>query len=285
MTMRALPALVFICVFAILAVRSCSIAGAAEAGSERIIAPAPSSAREREFSELVTVRVQAIEHALGPLLEGACAQIYIEFAKSSQPSYPKDGPAEYDVQRHVLTFRRTVIESIDYDVSYWASSYWPYYQRADLRALMPMVEIIDDALWVTHLQEAAHRNGMSWPHAECSSLDVAERLGCEMLRAGVRAAVRSPQPRMFNANRVDILWPDDLTELRSHAWRQDIVYRDVQQLGGMLLVRPLVAQFGAPRALGYIAQTPFHIEDNNVRTSALQYQERARQMLAASAIN
>jgi hypothetical protein len=275
----------FICLLAILAAKSCSTVNAAEAGSESIIAPSPSSAREREFSELVAVRARAIETALGPLLEGACAQVYIEFAKPSQPSYPKHGPAEYDSDRHVLTFRRALIESIDYDVSYWASSYWPYYQRADLRAMMPMVEIIDDALWLTHLREAAHQKGMSWPHAECSSLEVAERLGCEMLLTAVRASVRSPQGRMFNANRIDMLWPDDLTELRSHAWRQDVVYRDVQRLGGVLLVRPLVEQFGVPRVLRYIAQNPFHIENDNVRTSALQYQERARQALGASAIN
>jgi hypothetical protein len=59
----------------------------------------------------------------------------------------------------------------------------------------------------------------------------------------------------------------------------------VQRLGGVLLVRPLVEQFGVPRVLRYIAQNPFHIENDNVRTSALQYQERARQALGASAIN
>jgi hypothetical protein len=34
-----------------------------------------------------------------------------------------------------------------------------------------------------------------------------------------------------------------------------------------------------PRALAYIAQTPFQIEDNNLRLSAQRYQERARKQL------
>jgi hypothetical protein len=53
----------------------------------------------------------------------------------------------------------------------------------------------------------------------------------------------------------------------------------VQRYGGILLIGPLIDQFGVPRALAYIAQTPFLIEDNNLRLSAQRYQEKARQTL------
>jgi hypothetical protein len=91
---------------------------------------------------------------------------------------------------------------------------------------------------------------------------------------------------MFNTNRVDMFWPESLRELRARGWQQsDGTYRDTQQIGGAMLVRPLIAEFGVPRVLQYIAQTPFYIEDDNVRASALRYQEQARVALAASAIN
>lgn len=283
--MRSLPAVIFMCVLVVLTARSCAAKAEAELSAEGFIAPDPATFRERRFVELVLVRAQAIANAMGPLLENACADVRIEIAKPSSPSYPKNAAASYDPQRHVLTFRRTLIEALDYDVTYWAKAYWPYYQKPDLRAVMPMVEVIDEALWMTHLQEAAHQSGVTWPHAGCSSLSVADRLGCEMLLTAARASVRSPQGQMFNANRVDLLWPEDLHEMRARAWRQDAVYRDVQRLGGLLLIRPLIAQFGAPRVLRYVAQTPFHIEGDNVRASAVMYQEQARRALEASAIN
>ncbi len=52
-----------------------------------------------------------------------------------------------------------------------------------------------------------------------------------------------------------------------------------------MLVRPLIAEFGVPRVLQYIAQTPFYIQDDNVRASAAHYQEQARLALTANAIN
>ena len=53
----------------------------------------------------------------------------------------------------------------------------------------------------------------------------------------------------------------------------------MQRYGGLLLVRPLIGEFGVPRTLAYLAQTPFRIEDNNVRASAQRYQDRARDAL------
>ena len=43
--------------------------------------------------------------------------------------------------------------------------------------------------------------------------------------------------------------------------------------------RPLIGEFGVPRALAYLAQTPFQIEENNLRVSAQRYQDRARDAL------
>jgi hypothetical protein len=45
-------------------------------------------------------------------------------------------------------------------------------------------------------------------------------------------------------------------------------------------LRPLVREFGLVRTLNYVAGTPFHIEDNNVRLSAERYQRRAQEALA-----
>lgn len=240
---------------------------------------------ERRFLEVVIMREAAIDHALGPILEDACTKITIEFAVPDDDSYPRVDAVAYDPSRHTLTFRRQLLGWVGHGVKSWAKSYWPYYKNEDMRALLPVIEIIDDALWMTHLQEAAHRKGLPWPHRECSSLDMQKRLGCEMLVSGVLSSRRPAQP-MFNANRVDRLWPESLRELRASGWRQgDGAYRDVQQLGGSMLVRPLIAEFGVPRVLKYIAQTPFHIQDDNVRASAQHYQEQARLALTADAIN
>lgn len=249
--------------------------------SDRFTIAASATPSERRFASLVSVRAEAIDYALGTILEGACTHINIEFARPSDASYPQTYFAAYDPARHALTFRRGLLDWLEYDVTQWARSYWPYYRSGDLRELIPAIEVIDDALWMAHLREAAHRKGGRWPHPECSSLDEAKRLGCEMLVAGAQASVHPPP--IFNANRVDMLWPESLRELRGR--RSDTGYRDVQRLGGLLLVRSLVAEFGLPRTLGYIAQTPFHIEGDNVRVSALHYQEQARQALTTDAIN
>ena len=252
-------------------------------GADRLAVSTSASKVERRFFEIVVMRATAIDQALGPILEGAADKITIELAYSGDDTYPRDGPAAYDPARHTLTFRRSVIGMAGKGVKSWAKAYWPYYKNDDIRALLPAIELIDDALWMTHLQEAAARKGLSWPHQECGSLDIQKRLGCEMLTYGAEASRRQVQP-FFNTNRVDMIWPDSLGDLRVRR-QDDTAYRDVQQLGGSMLVRPLIAEFGVPRVLQYIAQTPFHIQDDNVRVSAQRYQEQARVALAASAIN
>lgn len=252
-------------------------------GADRLEVSSSASKLERRFAEVVVMRATAIDQALGPILEGVGDRITIELAYSGDDSYPRDGPAIYDPERRTLTFRRSLVNSVGRGTRSWAKAYWPYYKNAEIRALLPAIEVIDDALWMTHLQEAAYRKGLSWPHPECSSLDIQKRLGCEMLTFGVEASRRQVQP-FFNTNRIDMIWPDELGDLRVRG-QEDTDYRDVQQLGGSMLVHPLIAEFGVPRVLQYIAQTPFHIQDDNVRASAQRYQEQARVALAASAIN
>jgi len=282
--MRILPSLLLATMLVAVQVGPCRADDEPRIISDRFTISASASVSERRFSTLVAARAEAIDYALGAILEGAGAYIHIEFARASDASYLLTYPAAYDPVRHALTFRRALLDSLNYNVTPWAKAYWPYYRTEGLRELIPAIEVIDNALWMAHLQEAAHRKGISWPHPECSSLDAAKRLGCEMLVAGAEASLHPPP--MFNSNRLDMLWPESLRELRGRSWRRsDTAYRDVQRLGGLLLLRSLVAEFGLPRALQYIAQTPFHIEGDNVRVSALHYQEQARLALTVSAIN
>lgn len=256
---------------------------ARQKGTDRLGITTSASKAERRLFAVVVMRATAIDQALGPILDGADDKITIDVAYSGDADYPRNGPAAYDPARHTLTFRRNVTGMVGRGVRSWAKAYWPYYKNEEIRALLPVIELVDDALWMTHLQEAANRKGLSWPHQDCSSLDIQKRLGCEMLTYGAEASRRQVQP-FFNANRVDMIWPDSLQELRGRSV-EDTDYRDVQQLGGSMLVRPLIAEFGVPRVLQYIAQTPFHIQDDNVRASAQRYQEQARQALTANAIN
>ena len=59
----------------------------------------------------------------------------------------------------------------------------------------------------------------------------------------------------------------------------------MQRYGGLLLIEPLIEEFGVPLTLFYIAQTPFTIENDNLRSSALEYQRKAREWLEAQAEN
>ena len=77
--------------------------------------------------------------------------------------------------------------------------------------------------------------------------------------------------------------PEKLAEFRKRVWRTDQEYLEVQRYGGILLVRPLVDEFGVPRALAYMAQTPFHVESDNLRASAMRYQDQARDALRVKA--
>ena len=102
-----------------------------------------------------------------------------------------------------------------------------------------------------------------------------------MLVQGIAANTTQIKAPMFNENRLAEIWPDDVEELRSRAWRKDdSAYQNVRKYGGYLLLRPLVREFGVARTLNYVAGTPFLIEENNLRVSAERYQRRAQEALA-----
>lgn len=244
--------------------------------------PEAASARppEQRFARLVCIRAQAIQTAIGPLFEGRDLDIRIEFAGADDPLYPQTSMSSYDPASHTLYFRRKVLMLAPEAWYQFALAYWPYY-RDVARATYPLIGIVDEALWNAHLRQAAHEQGLSWPNEDCGEIDIARRLGCEMLVSATVELSQSPATPMVNANRVDLLWPEDLKDFERRAWtRGGREYREVRRLGGLLLLEPLVREFGAPRVFAYAARTPFRIENNNVRLSALQYQDGARKGIA-----
>jgi hypothetical protein len=104
-----------------------------------------------------------------------------------------------------------------------------------------------------------------------------------MLVKGIAENVKALRGPLFNANRVDQIWPDDFATLRKRVWRTDQEYLDVQRYGGIMLIKPLIEEFGVPRTLAYVAQTPFRVESDSLREAALQYQEHAREVLSVGA--
>jgi hypothetical protein len=103
-----------------------------------------------------------------------------------------------------------------------------------------------------------------------------------MLVKGIAENVKALRGPLFNANRVDQIWPEDFSDFRKRVWRTDQEYQDVQRYGGIMLIKPLIEEFGVPRTLAYVAQTPFRVDDNNLREAAQHYQERARESLSLS---
>jgi hypothetical protein len=264
----------------VVALMACSVARA-DAPNKHSCAATKGTMREQRLAKLVCIRTKAIETALGALFDGHEADIRLEFVGADDSHYPWASMSAYDPARETLYFRRTVLHAPADSSFEWALAYWPYYRDDVMRAEYPVVGIIDEALWNTHLRRAAHQLGLSWPHEDCGVIDIARRLGCEMLVSATEQLSHSPATPLFNANRIDRLWPDDLREFERRAWtRGGREYREVRRLGGLLLVEPLVREFGAPRVFAYLARTPFRIENDNVRLSALRYQERARSALA-----
>lgn len=226
------------------------------------------------------MRSTAIENAFGALFDGRPIDIRVKVVAAKHPRYPREAIASYDPAEHTLYFRRSVLSTTEIWPA-WTLAYWPYYRSDLAREEYPIVETVDDALWNAHLLQAAHERGLTWPHADCGALDITRRLGCEMLVSATAERMHSQAAPLFNENRVDRLWPEDLHEFERHAWRRSgREYRDVCRLGGLLLIEPLIREFGAPRVFAYVARTPFRIEDDNVRLSALRYQDQARSALA-----
>jgi len=236
---------------------------------------------EAQFRDLVAYRNEAIETAFGDLSGALPAQLQIKFVKTRDPEYALLAAGTvYDAERHVLMFPHTASREKMPNPLRSAYYYWPFHQQKELSQEFPVVEAVDNALWSAYLQEAARARGLTWPHKGCASGDVGERLPCEMLTTAIARYVDARRDLLFNENRVDRIWPEDFADFRKRVWnRRDPQYRDIQRYGGILLIKPLIGEFGVPQVFAYVAQTPFDIEENNVRISALRYQDRARAVL------
>ncbi|HEY6640787.1 hypothetical protein [Povalibacter sp.] len=232
------------------------------------------------IGQLISYRSEAIEYAFGSVFDVLPDNVEVKFVASSDPQYAKfSGRVAYDQAERVMVVPRRFLDAQTPNPLRWAAAYWPYYRNPQYQTAFPLIAAIDSALWGAVLQENAHEQGLSWPHAECSSVDVSKRLPCEMLIAGIGILLTENRDAIFNTNRIDRIWPDDFTSFQQRSWRTEREYVDVQRFGGVLLLRPLFSEFGIPNALAYVAQTPFRIEEGNMRLSALRYQERAREVL------
>jgi hypothetical protein len=265
------------------AVLALVIAAGTQAETPTIIGEAPGrtspTMRERQFARLVDERARAIERAFGDTFAPAVTELRIVFVRPDRSSGPPD-LATYEPEARTLYFAHHLQYAETPGTTASALQYWPWYDRT-LRDLYPVVQVIDGALWTAALKEAARERGLTWPHEQCNSFDVVERLPCEMLAAGVVGyTTRNGEP-LFNENRMTEIWPEDLEDLRARLYRGDQqAYAAARKYGGYLLLRPLVREFGVARTLSYVAGAPFRIEDNNLRLSAQRYQDRAREALA-----
>jgi hypothetical protein len=237
-----------------------------------------SSDREchRRLTALVNQRTEAIRVEFGDLEPIMPRELTVNVQPASRGrSGPKPDEFLYDTQTHTLSFsRRVAKQSLPTEVAP-LQRYWTIYQNEDLRREYALVESIDNALWSVYLKEAASRAGLSWPHAGCEAQDFSERLPCEMLLVGTAEYLNRERQRIFNTNRLETIWPEDYDRFCAKVWhRDDEPSKTVKLYGGQLLLQPLVRKFGIPRALAYAAQTPFTVADNNMRTSALRYQEQ-----------
>ena len=234
---------------------------------------------KQRFAALVTYRTEAITNAFGDLLGTLPGALEVRFVGSKDLA-ETDGKETYDQEHRTLVFPRRLLSAKVPNPMRAAAYYWPFYENDQYRTAFPVVETIDQLIWTAYLQEAARSRGLPWPHEDCDSNDLGERLPCEMLVEGINEHLKEVRTPIFNANRLDMIWPEDFAGFRRGLWNKgDQGYQDVQRYGGILLIRPLIDRFGVPRALAYIAQTPFHIEGNNLRLSAQRYQERANEVL------
>jgi hypothetical protein len=236
---------------------------------------------QETIRELIGHRTDAIHHAFGDAFGAVAPDVRIEFIGSKDPrDQIYSGRVAYDAEARVLVVPRRHLHAKLPQPLTWTRAYWPYYEKALYRTTFPVIEAIDNALWGAYLQEAASARGLRWPHEECGSLELGERLPCEMVVYGVGAYLTEIKSAVFNVNRLDRIWPEDFPAFEQRVWRRgEQAYLDVQRYGGILLLKPLIGEFGIPNALAYVAQNPFRLSDGNLYRSAIQYQEKAREAL------
>jgi hypothetical protein len=236
---------------------------------------------QRQVTELIAHRTKAIEYAFGEL-HALPEKIDVKFVSPRDPEYTQvNGRLMYELDEHRIIVPRRFISSKLPNPLRWAAHYWPFYQDGLYIDEYPIIGAIDNAIWSAYMEEAAHRAGTVWPHEGCVSAEIGLRLPCEMLLQGIAEMLTTPRQPLFNENRLDRIWPEDFKTFQARVQRSDKEYRDVQRYGGILLVRPIVGEFGVPRALAYIARTPFRVEGDSMRVAALEYQERARVALSS----
>ena len=233
--------------------------------------------------ELLKMRALAIQGAFGDTSFALPPTLHVKFVSLSDPARKSlRGMIHYDSEaKRLLIPRGIVISEAPMPLSS-AAFYWPFYTDENLRAAYPVIEAIDNALWTVFLEEAALSNGQHWPHGNCDSADVTKRLPCRMLITAAAGFVKVRRNPIFNENRLDRIWPAQLSALARRNFSQnDSAYSDVQRFGGIMLLRPLIAEFGVPRVLAYVAGHPMEIEEDSVHSSSVRYQERAREALSA----
>lgn len=236
---------------------------------------------KKQIEQLIAYRSSAMEHAFGDLFL-LPDHIEVQFYSVDDPLNARfQGHVGYDAEHRVVVVPLRLISAKTPNPLRMAAYYWPYYDDGSYRDQFKIIGAVDNALWTAYLQEAAKARGQTWPHAGCTSLDVSKRLPCEMLGAGIVEHLTAFRVPLFNENRLDLIWPDDFADFQHTVWLQDSQYADVRRYGGILLLKPLIAQFGVPRALAYVAQTPFEVREGSVRLAALRYQRQARQVLTA----
>ncbi|HEX7013319.1 MAG TPA: hypothetical protein VF161_11250 [Steroidobacteraceae bacterium] len=238
---------------------------------------------QRQFRQLVSYRAEAIDNAFGNLSGLLPEHVEIKFVSGKEPEYRRyNGQAAYDAERRALIFPRRVLAAKLPNPLKWAAYYWPLYENEQYRNEFAVIETVDNVLWSAFMQEAARAQGLTWPHKDCTAVDVGRRLPCEMVISGIVEYVKALRAPLFNANRIDRIWPENFTEFRNRFWRTDQEYLDVQRYGGIMLIHPLIDEFGVARTLKYVAKTPFRVEGGNMRLAAERYQERAREALRST---
>ena len=238
---------------------------------------------QKKLLALLSLRVDAMQTAFGDMSVALPPDLEVRFISYNDPTYRgARGSIYYDAERQLLLIPRSMTRSKTPSLSA-AAYYWPFYLNAEFREAFPIIESIDNAIWGTFLHGAARSSGQSWPHSNCHAADINKRLPCRMLLTAAARLVKTPSEPFYNENRLDRLWPDDMASFQRRNYDvHHSAYADVVKLGGFPLLRPLIADFGLPRVLAYVAQNPLIVEDNSLRTSALRYQERARSALAGT---
>jgi hypothetical protein len=232
------------------------------------------------WRQLISHRSAAIEYAFGNAF-ALPDRIDIEFFAADDPHYGQlRGRVAYDSKRHVLLVSKSLRTSEFPQPLSSAQAYWPFYMNGSYNDTFKIVGAIDNALWTAYLQEAAEAQGLSWPHAACTSVDVGRRLPCEMVLAGIIEHVTTLRLPIFHENRLDTIWPEDFARFRGKVWLGDSEYEYVKRYGGIMLMRPLIARFGVMPVMAYAAQTPFYVREPSLRLAALRYQQQASEALS-----